>query len=321
MGTYLPKYILGYGWGALNYGGISAIDIALWDIKGKALGVPVYELLGGKTNDKLRTYASQIQFDWGLEAAAMVTPADYARATEKAMAQGYTAVKVDPVGFDLEGRWMDWSNYGLLENKQLEVAVERIAAIRQAGGKDLDIIVELHSLTDTNTAIQLGKQLEKFNCFYYEEATAPEMPKLFDEIANAVNIPMATGERVYGRRSYAQFFEGRRSLQIIQPDLGNCGGITEGKKICDMANAYDIGVQMHICGGPIATAAALQLEAVIPNFVIHEHHACALLEANRELCIHEYQPENGYFSIPDKPGIGQELSEKALRESRIVTIK
>jgi len=310
----------GMGGGGAIFAGISAIDIALWDIKGKALNAPVYQLLGGKRNKKLRTYASQIQFDWGKESKPMITPEDYAMATKKALADGYNAIKVDPIGFDLQGKWMGWSNYGLLEYDQMKVAVDRVAAIREAGGPRLDIIIELHSLTDTNTAIQLGRELEKFRCFYYEEPTQPLNPKLFKEIADKVKIPMATGERSYSRWAFLPFFHDR-SLGIIQPDLCNTGGITEGKKICDMAHAYDIGVQLHVCGGPISTAAALQLEAVIPNFVIHEHHAAALLEDNINLCKYDYQPKDGFFEIPDLPGIGQEVSDEAMANAEIFTVK
>lgn len=310
----------GMGGGTAIFAGISGIDIALWDIKGKALDTPVYQMLGGKRNKKLRAYASQIQFDWGKKSNPRITPEDYADATYKAIADGYNAIKVDPVGFDLEGNWMGWSNYGLLEYDQMKVAVDRVAAIRETGGPELDIIIELHSLTDTNTAIQLGRELEQYRCFYYEEPTQPLNPKLFKEIADKVKIPMASGERIYSRWGYIPFFTDR-SLSIIQPDICNTGGITEGKKICDMAHAYDIGVQIHICGGPISTAAALQLEAVIPNFVIHEHHAAALLDSNINLCKYDYQPEDGYFQVPDLPGIGQEVTEETIENADIITVK
>lgn len=310
----------GMGGGGVIFSAMSAIDIACWDIKGKALGVPVYQLLGGKTNDKLRAYASQIQCDWGKECHNLSYPEEYAEAARKAMAEGYTAVKVDPVGFNMNRQWMAWSNYGLLEYDQLKVAVDRVAAIREAGGDKLDIIIELHSLTDRNTAIQLGRELEKFRCFYYEEPTQPLNPRLFKQIGDNVKIPMATGERSYSRWGYRQFFEDN-SLGIIQPDICNCGGITEGKKICDMAHVYDVGVQIHICGGPISTAAALQVEAVIPNFVIHEHHEAAMLDENINLCKWDYQPVNGYFSVPDRPGIGQELTDETIKRSEVVTVK
>jgi L-alanine-DL-glutamate epimerase-like enolase superfamily enzyme len=310
----------GMGGGGVVFAGISAIDIALWDIKGKALGVPVYQLLGGKTNEKLRTYASQIQFDWDKKGRNLSRPEEYAEACRKALADGYDAVKVDPVAFTPDGVWMGWNNHGVLRQEQLRVAVERVAAIREAGGPDTDIIIELHSLTDTNSAIQLGRELEKFNIFYYEEPVMPLNAQSMKEIADKVRIPIASGERIYSRWGYRPFYE-NRSIHVIQPDLCNCGGISEGKKICDMGHVYDASVQIHICGGPISTAAALQLEAVIPNFIIHEHHQAALLEANIGLCKYDYQPRDGRFSVPDLPGIGNELTEEAMKTSEKVTIK
>ncbi len=310
----------GMGGGTVIFAGLSAIDIACWDIRGKKLGVPVHTLLGGRTNKKLRTYASQIQFDWGTASKALVQPEEYAEACRKAMKEGYSCIKVDPVGFDREGMWMGQKCRGMLEYDHLKLAVDRVAAIREAGGPDLDIIIELHSLTDVNTAIQLGRELEKYRCFYYEEPTAPLNEGNFQEISRRIDIPLASGERIYGRWGYRPFFE-NHSLHVIQPDLGNCGGLTEGKKICDMANTYDISVQVHVCGGPIATAAALQLEAVIPNFLIHEHHAAALLPENIRLGKYDYQPQNGFFEIPDLPGIGQELSAEAIATAIVTTVQ
>lgn len=310
----------GMGGGTAVFSGMSAIDIALWDIKGKYFNAPVYKLLGGKTNKKLRAYASQIQFDWGKKSRALALPEEYAEATKKALADGYDAVKVDPVGYDMNRKWMGWSNYGLLRQQQLRVAVERVAAIREAGGPDMDIIIELHALTDTNTSVQLAEALAPFNCFYYEEPTQPLNSALMKEIQRSIKIPVASGERIYTRWGYRPFYEDR-SLSIIQPDLCNCGGITEGKKICDMGHTYDVGVQIHICGGPISTAAALQVEAVIPNFVIHEQHASALLDANIATCKYNYQPVGGCFEVPELPGIGQELTEESIRLSERVTLK
>jgi L-alanine-DL-glutamate epimerase-like enolase superfamily enzyme len=118
---------------------------------------------------------------------------------------------------------------------------------------------------------------------------------------------------------YVPYFE-NGSLALIQPDLGTCGGITEAKKISDMAYAYDVSVQIHVCASPISLAASLQLEAVIPNFCIHEHHIVNKASYNRELCVHDYQPVDGYMTIPELPGIGNELSEYALETADIVTV-
>lgn len=309
----------GMGNGGVIMAGISGIDIALWDIKGKVFHAPVYQLMGGKTNTKLRAYASQLQFDWGKVSRALSKPEEYAEAAKKAMADGFSAIKVDPIGFDKDGNWMGWSSRGVLQREQMDMAVKRVAAMREAG-PDLDIIIELHALTDTNTSIQLGRELEQLDCFYYEEPTQPLNSALFKEISAKVKIPLATGERVYTRWGYRPFFEDH-SIGIIQPDLCNTGGLTEGKKICDMAHVYDMGVQVHCCGGPISAAAALQLEAVIPNFVIHELHASALIQDNIDLCKYDYQAVDGYFEVPERPGIGQELTEEAIAASEVITVK
>ena len=309
----------GMGNGGVIMAGISGIDIALWDIKGKVFNAPVYKLMGGKTNSKLRAYASQLQFDWGKEAHALKDPEEYAEATRKAMADGFTAIKVDPVGFDKYGNWMGVSSRGILPKEQLDLAVNRVKAMREAG-PDLDIIIELHALTDATTCVQLGKQLEPLGIYYYEEPTQPLNSNLFREIRDKLNIPIATGERMYTRWGYRPFYEDH-SIHVIQPDLCNTGGLTEGKKICDMAHVYDIAVQVHCCGGPISAAAALQLEAVIPNFLIHELHASAIIDDNIALCKWDYQAKDGYFEVPERPGIGQELTEEAIANSEVVTVK
>ncbi|VXC34465.1 L-alanine-DL-glutamate epimerase [Arthrobacter sp. 8AJ] len=309
----------GMGGGTLIFAIMSAIDIALWDIKGKALGVPVHQLLGGKTNDRLRSYASQIQFDWAPRMGAMVKPDEYAEATRKAMDDGFDCVKVNPIGFDLNGRWMGWNTRGLLSSEQVRTAVDRVSAVRAAGGDELDIIVELHCHTDANTAVQLGRELEQFRILYYEEATAPLNWKAMRKIKREITIPIATGERLYTAFGFRPYIE-HQVVDIIQPDLGTSGGYTETKKIAELASTYDIGVQLHLIGSPLSTAAALQLEAVLPNFVIHEHNNTSLLPANIDLCLHDYQPRLGVYEIPDLPGIGQDLTPQAYRNAETVVV-
>ena len=306
------------GGGPVVFGGMSALDIALWDIKGKALGVPVYQLLGGKTNDKLRTYASQIQFGWDKKMKTLTTPKEYGEEARKAVAEGYDCIKVDPVCFDTQGH-RGANLRGILTNDKVREFYNRVKAIREAVGPDVDIILEVHSLLNATTAIQLGRIWEEFNCMYYEEPVHYLNVDLQNKVAKNVKIPMAAGERIYTRWGYRQYFE-KQALDVIQPDLALVGGITEGKKICDYANIYDITVQVHVCGSPVATAAALQLEAVIPNFLIHEHHTYALKEANIRTCKQNYQPKNGYFEIPDLPGLGIELDDKVVSEHPCVKV-
>jgi len=323
----------GMGGGVVITSAMAAIDIACWDIKGKALGLPVYKLLGGKTNDNLRAYASQLQFGWrdiiqkNDSMNLLFKPEDYATVTKDAVADGYDAIKVDPVfapteESSLEEVIMTQGNHirGSYRYHDLQRSVERIAACREAGGPDMDIIVEIHSLLDANTAAELGKALEPYRIMYYEEPTMPCNPDMYKHIKSKCSLPLATGERSYTRWGFRQFFEDR-SLDIIQPDLCNTGGITETKKICDMAQVYDMGVQIHVCGGPIATAAALQVEAVIPNFVIHEEHNANLLSSFKKAGKYYYAPENGCYKIPELPGIGQEMSEEAMATARKVVIE
>lgn len=323
----------GMGGGVVVTSAMAAIDTACWDIKGKALNLPVYKLIGGKTNKKLRAYASQLQFGWRtlIEKNDALTllydPKDYYDVVKDAMAEGYDAVKIDPVFAPLEERPMaevmaTQGNQirGCYREHDLTRSVERIAAAREAGGPDLDIIVEIHSLLDANTAALLGQALEPYRIMYYEEPTMPCNPSVFKHIKERCKLPLATGERSYTRWGFRQFFEDR-TLDIIQPDLCNTGGITETKKICDMAQVYDVGVQIHVCGGPIATAAALQVEAAIPNFVIHEEHNANLLKIFKESGKYYHAPVNGFYEVPELPGIGQEMSEQAMATARKVVIE
>ena len=316
------KTFWGQGGGTVVSAGMSAIDIALWDIKGKALNVPVYQLLGGKCRDSVRTYASQLQFGWGKAKAKsiLVEPKQYADAALQALADGYDSIKVDVNEMDEFGNVKKRNLCGPQPQKVLRVGYDRLKAMREAVGPDVDIIVEAHALTDSTSAIQFGQMIEELGVFFYEEPVMPLNPKQMKKVADNVNIPIAAGERVYTRWGFRPFFEDG-SLSVIQPDLGTCGGITECKKICDMAHVYDMTCQVHVCGGPIMTAASLHLEAAIPNFAIHELHRYALLEANTSTCKYDYLPKNGMYEIPNLPGIGQELTEECIKASIVETVK
>lgn len=318
----MRKTFWGQGGGGIFSAAMSGIDIALWDIKGKAVGQPIYQLLGGKTRDKIRAYASQLQFGWGTgkDKSMLVTPEEYAAAALQAVEDGYDAIKVDVLAMDDAGNWNQQDLSGVLPNKLLRRGYDRLAAVRKAIGPDVDIIVEMHSFTSTTAAIQFGRMIADLDVLYYEEPVMPLNPKQMKKISDSLPMPIASGERIYWRWGYRPFLE-NGSLNVIQPDICTCGGITEVKKICDMAHIYDVTVQIHVCGGPISTAAALQMEAAIPNFMIHELHRYALLEPNTKTCVHNYMPENGMYSVPDLPGLGQELTPETLAASRVITVK
>ncbi len=310
----------GQNGGPVVFSGISALDIALWDIKGKYYNAPVHQLLGGKRRSHLRTYASQIQGNWGPDIIPQRTPEDYANVAIKAVEDGYDCIKIDFFTFKPDqGKFTDLDRVGLLSKKYINMFEARLKAVREAVGPDIDIIIENHSFTDAQSATQIGLMAKKYDIFYFEEPTTPT-PQLSKYVHENTGLPIANGERIYTRWQYIDYFK-QDAIQVIQPDIGNCGGITEVKKICDMAYTFDVGVQIHVCGSPISTAAALQLESVIPNFVIHEHHAYALSPYNIDICKYDYQPVNGKFEVPDLPGIGQELSETAFKNARIVTIE
>lgn len=310
------------GNGGVIYGAISAIDTALWDIKGKYFNVPVYQLLGGKHREKLRAYASQLQNGWKY-LNFMKSPGDLSflrEACQAALDDGYDAVKVDFLSKHLDGtpiNRQEMKNY--ISKKSMREFEQKLDTVRGTIGPDVDLILENHCITSGNTAIQFGMLAEKYDIMFLEEPATPFNPMEYQRIAAKLSIPLATGERSYTRWGFHALLAGG-SLSVIQPDLGNCGGITEGRKICDLAETYGATVQTHTCNTPISVAAALQLEAAIPNFIIHEHHTVNTLPPVRELCVYDYQPVNGYFEIPEIPGIGNELSEKALSEAMIETV-
>ena len=316
----LRESFWGLGGGPVIYSAMSAIDTALWDIKGKALNLPVYQLLGGKVTQKLRTYASQLQFDWDpVVRRTLSDPADYARACEKALAEGYDAIKVDPIMFDKDGKTLyDCTN--LFRAQEMRLYRARMQAMRDAVGPDVDIIFECHSLLGVTSAIQVGELAEEFDCMFYEEPVNYLNSAIHKKVADKVNVPIAAGERLYTRYGIRQYLEDQ-SMDVYQPDIGLCGGLTETKKACDYADMYDIKVQAHVCGGPVATAASLHLESAIPNFLIHEHHTYAIKSWNRELCIQDPQPVNGYFEVSETPGLGIELNDEVVMTSPRVEIK
>ena len=303
----------GQGGGVGIFSAISAIDTALWDIRGKALGAPIWRLLGGKLRTGLRAYASQLQFGWGdgmvFDRGARAE--DLAESAARAVEEGFDAVKLNVITYREDGSRLGFLR-GPIPVKTERMIERRVRAVREAVGPDVDIMIENHGRTDSVSAVQLGRLLEPYHILFMEEPCTPLHTQTCQEIHRKSGIPIAGGERVFGRWNYLNLFQAG-ALQVAQPDIGTCGGITEAKKICDMAHAFDVTVQTHVCGSPIAIAASLQLECVLPNFAIHEHHVTNRSAANRGLGLYDYQPVGGVCAVPDLPGLGQELSERAVR--------
>lgn len=312
------------GGGTIIFAAMSAIDTALWDIKAKALGVPLYKLLGGKcfsdggkaapfNKDGLRCYASQLQFGWGAGMGKADTDEKLIAACRKALEEGYDAIKINFITYDDHGGRTGFIR-GPIPKETSKMIERRVSKVRDAIGEDVDLIVENHARTDATSTEEMAKIIEPYGIMFMEEVATPLYPDTMALIRSRINIPLAGGERVYSRWGFEPLFD-KNAIQIAQPDIGTCGGISEAKKICDAAHTHDVGVQIHVCGSPISIAASLHMEASIPNFVIHEHHVINRWQANIDMGIVDYAPINGRIQIPEVPGIGQELSEKAMREA------
>ncbi len=238
-----------YRGGPIIMSAIAGIDQALWDIKGKFLNAPIYQLIGGACRDSIRVY-SWIGGD---------RPSDVGQAAKDAVENGFTAVKMNGTE---ELQYID-------SYEKIDETIERIAAVREAAGDYLGIGIDFHGRVHKPMAKILAKELEPFRPMFIEEPVLPENNEALREIANATNIPIATGERMFSRWDFKKLLHDGY-VDIIQPDLSHAGGITECKKIFSMAEAYDVAVAPHCPLGPIALAACLQVDATAHNAFIQE---------------------------------------------------
>jgi len=309
--TLFRRTFWGQGGGPVVYGAMSAIDEALWDIKGKAAGLPVCELLGGKTCDAVRVYANGWYSRRTAEGRRVcVIPEEYAEAAERVVADGYDALKFDPFAVTPEGVWSYPQR--ALTRERSDLAYARVAAVREAVGPEVDILVEVHGNLGTTSAIEMGRRLVELKPFFYEEPVDAMNVECMLKVSRNVPIPIAAGERLYTRYGFREYIE-KQAIDILQPDMGLAGGITEVKKIATYAETYDLHVQPHNCAGPVSTAASVQLDACITNFIIQEWFPY------REPLTYELVEEdfdrqvvNSQFTIPDKPGLGVTLNEEVV---------
>lgn len=278
--------------GRLASTAISGIDIALWDLKGKLLGKPVYQLLGGAHRKNIRVYANGWYTNPG-------TPKQNADEAKKVVDMGYTAMKFDPFG---------QHNYYKISLEEAQLAEDRVAAVRKAVGPNVDILVEAHAKFDVMNAIQLGKRLEEYRPLFYEEPVSEERVAELLEVRRKVNIPIATGERLYTKFPFAEIIE-RHAADVLQPDIANAGGITELKKIAIIAEAKHITMAPHNVCSPVGAMAEMHLDASIINFEIQEYHAEFYTEHYFTVCKGFTRQQDGYVTLGDEPGLGLELDE------------
>lgn len=287
---------------------ISAIDIALWDLRGKALGVPVYELLGGAYREEILLYANY----WFIRGDH--TADDYARQAKEAVAQGFTALKFDPFAHVHYDFGDDLNPNGSLSEKQKRHALELVSAVADAAGPEVAIAIETHAFLNGPTAVEMAHRLAAldFNCMWYEEPALPEFPDAIADIRSRIPLPVCVGERMHSRFMLKTVLE-KQAADIVMPDITRCGGISEMRKMANLAETWNVPIAPHNPNGPLSTIASAHVMATVPNFFRQEF---MLQDVPwRDECLsHPLPVENGKFILPDRPGLGFDVDEAVLRE-------
>lgn len=275
-----------YRGGPILTSALSGIDMALWDIKGKALGVPTYELLGGPTRNRVRVYAH----------ANMSNP----QRVKDALAQGFTAFKTGPAK-RRPARYVETPS-------EVQYAAERFAEFRKLVGDKVDIGVDFHGAISPAHAKMLIKALEPYTPMFIEEPCQAQNHDVMAEIARGTHLPIATGERVFTKWGFREVLE-KKAATILQPDVCHAGGITEVRLIAGMAEAYYAAIAPHNPLGPISLAAGVQIAASIPNFLIQEQ-----VSLGDGYIKQPFKVREGYLELPTAPGLGIELDENAMAD-------
>lgn len=287
-------YRMGPFRGTALSGAISAVDIALWDIKGKHFGVPIWELLGGNCRDKIRLHLL----------GGGSTPETMYDAAKAAVEEGFTALKFDPVAGGFQDMTVD---------RLVKTARDIVAAAREGGGPDLDLIVEVHRKLTPMNSIVLESALAPFNLYFIEDPIQIDTITTQAELAKRMTTPLAIGERNVSIWEFRELLEAG-GPQYVRPDLGLAGGITHCKKIAALAEAYHSAVVTHNFLGPLITAASLHLDTSIPNFITQEYTKG---DESEDFAVYKvaYQREGGYIPIPEAPGLGIELDDSLIEEN------
>ena len=274
---------------------ISGVEIALWDLVGKACGQPVYNLLGGRCRETIPAYAN------GWYGGAR-TPAEYAERARAAVARGYRALKFDPFG-------IAWKDLSAAEHRE---AVDRVAAVREAVGPRVELMIEFHGRLSAGSAVEAIRVLEPYRPAWCEEPVAPECLDLLAEVKRSVRAPIAAGERLYTLADFHRLIA-LRAADVVQMDPAHCGGLLAAKKISAMAAVQDLRIAPHCSIGPVALAACLHLGASTPNFLIQEAFSEFDIPWRKSLVSGWNPLRTGEFVLPTGPGLGLELDEAAVR--------
>ena len=278
-----------YSGGSTVMTAISGVEVALWDIVGKACGQPVYKLLGGRVHEQVPAYAN------GWYGGAR-RPDEYAAAATEVIGRGYRALKFDPFGT----AWKQMTPDEMDESEAL------VAAVRQAVGNGIDLFIEVHGRLSVDCAIAMGRRLETYQPAFYEEPVTPNSLDLLKQVSEALPFPVAAGERLYTLEDFGRFTS-MRAADILQPDLCHCGGLLMGKKIAALAEPQDIRISPHVSIGPVALCAALHFDWSTPNFMIQENFSEYDVPWRNDLVCGWNPIQGGRFALPDGPGLGIEL--------------
>jgi galactonate dehydratase len=277
------------------YCAISALEQAMWDIVGKATGQPVYNLLGGPCRSRIRVYAN----GWG---GGAQTPDQIAERAAAVVARGFTALKFDP----FPNPWRAYIDYGVEH-----AAVERVRAVREAVGPEVEILVEVHRRLAPMHAVRVARQIEPYRPFWYEEPVSARDLDGLAEARGQISIPVVTGEELYCKREFRYALE-QRAADILNPDVCCCGGILELREIAAMAEPYHVAVSPHNYNSTtVGLAATLHAAAGMPNFLITEYFL-NFEAVGTEIAVQPFQVKDSYIELPTKPGLGIELDERAL---------
>jgi gluconate/galactonate dehydratase len=277
--------------------GLSGVDIACYDLLGQELGAPIHRLLGGARRSVIRAYANGWYSD-------CLEPEDFAKAARKIVAIGFRAMKFDPFG----------SEFGGLSVEGLRAASARVGAVREAVGPDVELLIEYHGRFFPEAAIRAGLELDQYRPTFMEEPVKPELSDALREFRRKVRTPVALGERLLTPADFESFLR-RGLVDILQPDITNSGGFTYGMQIAGVAAGFGAPVAYHNAFGPIQTAATLQLDAVLPTFMIQESFESSWPEWKAKL-VRGYALEEGHIRVPTKPGLGIEVNEAAVEAAR-----
>jgi galactonate dehydratase len=285
---------------------MTGLEIALWDLAGKALGVPVYQLLGGKVRDRIRVYCdSQTEDPKDPEAPAKIA---------KIKDMGFTAVKIDiddrndPARFDM----VNWT----ASNGEIDNMVAKVRFMRESLPKQVDLAVDMHGRYDMTTGKRMAIELEPFRLLFLEEPVPAENVDAMRDIRQSTKTPICCGENLFLRHGFRDVLE-KRAADIIMPDIQKCGGLLEARKIADMAHTYYVPMAPHCVVSPIGTMASAHVCAAIPNFLILEWHWIQRLDLWRSFVKEGEIIQKGFITVTDRPGIGVEMNEEAARKVQV----